>query len=61
MIYYPVAGHLQKAFEYLGYHKGDFPVSEHLCETVLSLPMHTELEDEQLRYITDSIIEFIKH
>jgi len=61
MIYYPVAGHLQKAFEYLGYHKGDFPVSEHLCETVLSLPMHTELEEEQLRYITDSIIEFLKH
>jgi UDP-2-acetamido-2-deoxy-ribo-hexuluronate aminotransferase len=61
MIYYPVAGHLQKAFEYLGYKKGDFPVSEHLCETVLSLPMHTELEEEQLRYITDSIIKFIKH
>ncbi len=61
MVYYPVAGHLQKAFEYLGYKKGDFPVSEHLCETVLSLPMHTELEEEQLRYITDSIIEFIKH
>jgi UDP-2-acetamido-2-deoxy-ribo-hexuluronate aminotransferase len=60
MIYYPVAGHLQKAFEYLGYHKGDFPVSEHLCETVLSLPMHTELEEEQLKFITDSIIEFIK-
>jgi UDP-2-acetamido-2-deoxy-ribo-hexuluronate aminotransferase len=61
MVYYPVAGHLQKAFEYLGYKKGDFPVSEHLCETVLSLPMHTELDEEQLRYITDSIIEFIKH
>jgi UDP-2-acetamido-2-deoxy-ribo-hexuluronate aminotransferase len=61
MIYYPVAGHLQKAFKYLGYQKGDFPVSEHLCETVLSLPMHTELEEEQLKYITDSIIEFIKH
>jgi UDP-2-acetamido-2-deoxy-ribo-hexuluronate aminotransferase len=60
MIYYPVAGHLQKAFEYLGYHKGDFPVSEKLCETVLSLPMHTELEEEQLKFITDSIIEFIK-
>ncbi len=48
MIYYPVAGHLQKAFEYLGYHKGDFPVTERLCETVLSLPMHTELDEEQL-------------
>lgn len=60
MIYYPVAGHMQKAFEYLGYHKGDFPVSEHLCKAVLSLPMHTELEEEQLKYITDTIVEFIK-
>ncbi len=60
MIYYPVAGHLQKAFAYLGYHKGDFPVTEHLCETVLSLPMHTELDEEQLTYITGSILEFIK-
>jgi len=60
MIYYPVAGHLQKAFEYLGYRKGDFPVSEHLCETVLSLPMHTELQEEELRFITDTIIEFTK-
>jgi UDP-2-acetamido-2-deoxy-ribo-hexuluronate aminotransferase len=60
MIYYPVAGHLQKAFAYLGYHKGDFPVTEHLCDTVLSLPMHTELDEEQLSYITGSIIEFIK-
>jgi UDP-2-acetamido-2-deoxy-ribo-hexuluronate aminotransferase len=60
MIYYPVSGHLQKAFEYLGYHKGDFPVTEHLCETVLSIPMHTELDEEQLGYITGSIIEFVK-
>ncbi len=59
MVYYPVPGHLQKAFEYLGYRKGDFPVSELLCESVLSLPLHTELEEEQLRYITDAISEFI--
>ena len=59
MIYYPVPCHLQKAFQYLGYHEGDFPVSEELCETVLSLPMHTELDEEQLKYITDSIIEFV--
>jgi UDP-2-acetamido-2-deoxy-ribo-hexuluronate aminotransferase len=59
MIYYPVPLHLQKAFRYLGYREGDFPVSEHLCKTVLSLPMHTELDEEQMNYITGSIVEFL--
>jgi UDP-2-acetamido-2-deoxy-ribo-hexuluronate aminotransferase len=59
MVYYPVPVHLQKAFLYLGYHEGDFPVSEKLCKSVLSLPMHTELDEEQIKYITDSIIEFV--
>ena len=58
MIYYPGAHHLQEAYRYLGYKKGDFPVSEKLCETVLSLPMHTELTEEQLEYIVVSIKEF---
>ncbi|MBN2480868.1 MAG: DegT/DnrJ/EryC1/StrS family aminotransferase [Bacteroidales bacterium] len=60
MIYYPVPLHLQKAFQYLGYRKGDLPVSEMLSESVVSLPMHTELNEEQLEYITGNIIEFIK-
>ena len=60
MVYYPVPVHLQKAFLYLGYQHGDFPVSEKLCGSVLSLPMHTELDEEQVRYIAGSIIEFIK-
>jgi dTDP-4-amino-4,6-dideoxygalactose transaminase len=59
MVYYPVPSHMQQAFRYLGYHQGDFPVSEKLCQTVLSLPMHTELDEEQLQYITGSIIDFI--
>jgi UDP-2-acetamido-2-deoxy-ribo-hexuluronate aminotransferase len=59
MIYYPVPLHLQKAFRYLGYREGDFPVSEQLCKTVLSLPMHTELDEEQVNYITGSIVEFV--
>jgi UDP-2-acetamido-2-deoxy-ribo-hexuluronate aminotransferase len=59
MIYYPVPCHTQQAFKYLGYHEGDFPVSEELCRSVLSLPMHTELDEDQLRYISDSIIEFV--
>lgn len=51
MIYYPGCIHLQKAYEYLGYQKGDFPVGEKLSQTVLSLPMHTELKQEQIDFI----------
>jgi dTDP-4-amino-4,6-dideoxygalactose transaminase len=58
MIYYPLPLHLQEAYQYLGHRKGDFPVSEKLSEQVLSLPMHTELTDEQLDYITSAIREF---
>lgn len=60
MIYYPGVIHLQQAYSYLGYRRGDFPVSEHLAETVLSLPMHTELTEVQLEYITSSVLEFFK-
>lgn len=59
MIYYPVPLHLQKAFAGLGYKEGDFPVTEELCKTVISLPMHTELDEDQLKYITGSVIDFI--
>jgi dTDP-4-amino-4,6-dideoxygalactose transaminase len=59
MIYYPLSLHLQKAYSDLGYKKGDFPVSEKACQEVLSLPMHTELDSDQLHYITESIIEFV--
>ena len=55
MVYYPVPIHLQGAFKEFGYSKGDFPVSEKLAESVLSLPMHTELTDEQLEKITETI------
>lgn len=58
MIYYPVPIHLQKAYSYLGYKKGDFPVSESLCEQVISIPMHTELTNEQLIYISENILSF---
>jgi UDP-2-acetamido-2-deoxy-ribo-hexuluronate aminotransferase len=61
MIYYPVPSHLQQAFGYLGHRPGDFPVSEKLCGSVMSLPMHTELDEDQLAYITDNIVEFVKH
>jgi UDP-2-acetamido-2-deoxy-ribo-hexuluronate aminotransferase len=61
MIYYPVPCHMQQAFRHLGYCAGDFPVSEKLAGTVLSLPMHTELDEEQMQFITDNIVEFVTH
>ena len=58
MVYYPEVLHLQEAYRFLGYKTGDFPVSEKLVKTVLSLPMHTELDEEQLEYIVENIKEF---
>ena len=58
-IYYPVPLHEQKAYQDPRYKKGDFPVSEYLCENVIALPMHTEFTDEQLNYITTTILDFI--
>ena len=60
MIYYPIPLHLQKAYSGEGYKIGDFPVAERLSQTVLSLPMHTELDEEQLRCITDSVLSLIE-
>ena len=58
MVYYPKPLHLHEAYHYLGYAPGDFPVSENLADTVLSLPMHTELDEAQLEYIVNQIKEF---
>jgi dTDP-4-amino-4,6-dideoxygalactose transaminase len=58
MVYYPVPLHLQKAYGDLGYGTGDFPVAEKLSGQVLSLPMHTELDAEQLEFITGRVREF---
>jgi dTDP-4-amino-4,6-dideoxygalactose transaminase len=60
MIYYPVPLHMQKAYQDPRYKQGDFPVTEALCESVFSLPMHTELDQEQLTYITDNVLAFFK-
>jgi dTDP-4-amino-4,6-dideoxygalactose transaminase len=58
-IYYPVPIHLQEAYAKYGYRKGDFPIAEKLSETVLSLPIHTEMDEEQLRYITSNMKEIV--
>ncbi len=59
MIYYPVPMHKQKAYLDPRYKAGDFPVSEYLSDHVISLPMHTELDEEQLSYITTSLLSFL--
>ena len=58
MVYYPVALHLQQAFRTDEFDKGDFPVSEDLCERVLSLPIHTEMTEEELNYIVSTVRSF---
>ncbi len=57
-IYYPVPLHLQKAFSMSGGKPGDFPVTEKAALEVISLPMHTELTEEQQSKITDAIREY---
>jgi dTDP-4-amino-4,6-dideoxygalactose transaminase len=59
-LHYPIPLHLQPCFKDLGYKKGDFPVTEKLAECGLSLPMYPELSDEQISYVTEKIITFLK-
>lgn len=60
MIYYPVPLHQQKAYRDDRYGNGSFPIAEKLAEEVISLPMHTELDHEQLTHITNTLKEFYK-
>jgi dTDP-4-amino-4,6-dideoxygalactose transaminase len=60
MIYYPIPLHQQKAYLDPRYQQGDFPVSEALCQSVISLPMHTELDEEQQNHIIRSVLEFVE-
>ena len=57
-IHYPIAVHLQSAAKDLGYHRGDFPVTERQAQRILSLPVHSDLELEQLDHVTKCIREF---
>jgi len=57
MIYYPVPMHMQKAYTDPRYKEGDFPITEALSHHVISLPMHTELTEEQLAYVVEGVLE----
>jgi dTDP-4-amino-4,6-dideoxygalactose transaminase len=58
-VYYPIPLHLQKAYKDDRYNEADFEVTNHLVDSVISLPMHTELDDEQINYITTTVLDFI--
>lgn len=58
-VYYPIPLHKQKAYLDSRYREEDFPVTNLLVQEVISLPMHTELDDEQITFITQKIIEFV--
>ena len=59
-IYYPIPLHSQKAYADERYNEADFPITNQLVKEVIALPMHTELEDDQIAYITSTILEFLK-
>ena len=57
-IHYPIPLHLQPAFSYLGYKKGNFPVAEMLAEKILSIPLYPELKDEEINKIIEAVKSF---
>ena len=60
MIYYPVPLHMQEAYSFLSHREKDFPVTDKLCNEVISLPMHPDLDQEQLEYITLNVLKFFE-
>ncbi|MBC8485755.1 MAG: DegT/DnrJ/EryC1/StrS family aminotransferase, partial [Bacteroidetes bacterium] len=58
---YPIPLHLQPAAKDLSYKKGDYPVTEELADTILSLPLYSELSDYQVYYVIEKIEQFCKN
>lgn len=54
-VHYPMPLHLQECFEYLGYKKGDFPISEIVSDEIMSLPMNPYVTDEEIKYIVGNL------
>ena len=59
-VYYPIPLHRQKAYQDDRYNEADFTVTNQLVKEVISLPMHTELDDEQIEFISTTVIDFVK-
>ncbi len=58
-VYYPVPMHMQKAYKDSRFKEGNLPVTEDLSKRVISLPMHTEMNEEQLEFITGAVLEYV--
>ncbi len=59
-LHYPIPIHVQPAYTELGYKAGDFPITEAYAETILSLPMYPELDDDKVAYVVDAIRDFFQ-
>lgn len=59
LIHYPIPPHLQKAYAYLGFQKGDYPIAETLADTCLSLPIWPGMTDTHVAYVSDHIRRFL--
>ena len=59
-IHYPIPCHMQKAYDFLGYAKGSFPVSEKYAVEILSLPMSEQVSEAEIQYVCEKIREFYK-
>jgi len=58
-IHYPIPLHLQKAYQHLGYKKGDFPFTERVAEEIISLPMFPQLQQDQQKEVVSKVLEFV--
>ncbi len=58
-IHYPIPVHLQPFYADAGFHRGQFPVTEGVCEEILSLPMFPEMTDDQAEYVAAKVIQFL--
>ncbi|MBO6016136.1 MAG: DegT/DnrJ/EryC1/StrS family aminotransferase [Lachnospiraceae bacterium] len=58
IIHYPIPPHLSEAYGYLGYHAGDFPITERFADQVLSIPMYNGMTDEEQTYVIDALNRF---
>lgn len=59
-VHYPIPVHLQKAIAFLGYKRGDLPITERIVTEILSLPMYAEISEIEIKYVVDSVKDFYK-
>ena len=58
IIHYPIPPHLSEAYHYLGYHKGDFPITERYAKEILSLPLYNGMTREEQDYVIETMNKF---